>query len=110
MYAKKCISNSYILLIIIVNIMRHYRPVTNQMKSESTKQIFPQQNKVKQLKWHLWLVSNERYGSVQYGTQLCLFPLLKFVIGTKIGICTIPLFGTLSLGYLPQQRVPKGWS
>ncbi len=57
------------------NIMKHYRTVTNQMKSESTKQIFPLQNKVKQLKWHLWLVSTERYSSVQYGTQLCLFPL-----------------------------------
>ncbi len=39
-----------------------------------------------------WLVSTERYGSVQYGTQLCPFPLSEVVNGTKIANRTVTLF------------------
>ncbi len=48
--------------------------------------------------------------TVRYGMQLFPFPLSEVVNSTKIANRTVPLFATLSLGYLAQQRVPKGWS
>ncbi len=39
-----------------------------------------------------------RFSKVQYGTQLCLFPLSEVVNGTKIANCTIPLFWYRSVG------------
>ncbi len=45
MHASYFISNSYILLIISVHIIRHYRAVTSQIKSVLTKPIFAQQKK-----------------------------------------------------------------
>ncbi len=46
----------------------------------------------------LWLVSTERYSSVQYGMQLCPFPLSEVVNGTKIANRTVPLFWYPSVG------------
>ncbi len=42
-------------------------------------------------------LSTERYGSVQYGIQLCPFPLSEVVNGTKIANRTVPLLWYLSI-------------